>query len=322
MALNLGQLKVFEAVTRVGSFAAAAQRLGVTPPAVSLQIRQLERDSGVRLFDRVRRRVRLTPAGQTLERYAQRIIAIADDAERALQATRQFAAGRLRVVASGTSAAYYVPPLFTELRQRYPGIRMHLDVENSQRVRERVLSLEDDLGVLGVETPHADLSFEPLADDSLVVIVPPDHAWARRRHVALSELRDQPLILREAGSATRQLLERRLLPLGVSPQPSMEIASNEVIKRAVEMGNGVGFMSTAIVRREVEAGHLRAVPLRGERLVRTIYLVYHRERRESPLIHAVLAVARARRRSKPSPSKGQVFRNPRPRRGRGQGEGA
>jgi DNA-binding transcriptional LysR family regulator len=300
MALNLGQLKVFEAVTRTGSFSAAAQRLGVTPPAVSLQIRQLERDSGVRLFDRVRRRVRLTPAGQTLERYAQRLFALADDAEQALQATRRFAAGRLRVVASGTSAAYYVPPLFTELRRRYAGIRMHLDVENSQRVRERVLSLEDDVGVLGVESPHADLLFAPLAEDSLVVIVPPDHAWARRRHVSLADLRHEPLILRESGSATRQLLERRLLPLGVSVHPAMEIASNEVIKRAVEMGNGVGFMSAAIVRREVEAGHLRALPVRGERLVRTIYLVYHRERAASPLIHAVLAVARARRRSRPS----------------------
>src|SRR5262249_29642142 len=295
MALHLGQLRVFEAVTRAGSFSGAAERLGVTPPAVSLQIRQLERDSGTRLFDRVGRRVRLTPAGQTLEPFAHRVMALADDAERALQATRHFARGRLHVVASGTSAAYYVPPVFTELRRRYAGINLRLAVENSQRVRERILGLEDDVGVLGVESPHADLVFEPLAEDPLVVIVPPQHPWARRKHVSLAELQQEPLIVREVGSATRQLLERRLLPLGITVSPSMEIASNEVIKRAVEMGNGIGFMSAAIVRREVEAGHLRALAVRGERLVRTIYLVYHRERRESPLIHAVLDVARGHR---------------------------
>jgi DNA-binding transcriptional LysR family regulator len=312
MALSLGQLRAFEAVTRAGSFRAAAERLGVTPPAVSLQIRQLEADTGVQLFDRVRRRVRLTSTGQTLARYAQRIFALADDAERALQETRRFAAGRLGVVASGTSAAYYVPPLLTEFRRRYPGIHTHLDVENSQRVRERVLGLEDDVGVLGAETAHPDLVLEPLGEDPLVVIVPARHAWARRRRVALPDLRREPLIVREPGSATRQLLERRLLRYGIRMQPAMEIASNEVIKRAVEMGNGVGLMSEAIVRREVEAGHLCALTVSGERLVRSIYLVYHRERRESPLIDAVVTVARALRRG--HAGRGLAARRPRGRR--------
>ncbi|HEV8441789.1 MAG TPA: LysR family transcriptional regulator [Methylomirabilota bacterium] len=316
MALNLGQLRVFEAVTRAGSFAGAARRLGVTPPAVSLQIRQLEEAHGVRLFDRVRRRVRLTAAGQTLEPYAQRIVALAADAERALGETRRFATGRLRVVASGTSAAYYLPPLLTEFRRRYPGLRIHLDVENSQRVRERVLSLEDDVGVLGVETPHPDLVFELLAEDPLVVIVPPGHPWARRRRLSLAELIGQDLILREPGSASRQLVERRLLRLGAGRLPAMEIASNEVIKRAVEMGNGVSLMSAAIVRREVEAGHLRALPVRGERLARNIYLVYHRERRESPLIQALLKVARELGRGRRRRNRKEL---PLPRRGRGSG---
>lgn len=292
MPINLGQLRVFEAVTRTGSFTLAAQRLGVTPPAVSLQIRQLEQTTGVRLFDRLRRRVRLTPAGQRLEPYAQRIVALSGDAERALEETRGFAGGQLRIVASATSAAYYLPPLLTRFRRRYPEMRVHLDVGNSQRVRERIASLEGDLGVLGVESAHPDLVFERLAEDPLVVIVAPQHPWARRRRVSLAELRDQPLILREPGSASRQLIERRLLKLGAVVQPSMEIASNEVIKRAVEMGNGVSLMSAAIVRREVEGGHLRALGVLDERLARAIHLVYHRERRDSPLIHAVLEVAR------------------------------
>jgi len=301
VGINLGQLRVFEAVTRASSFTRAAHHLGVTPPAVSLQIRQLEQAHGVRLFDRVRRRVRLTPAGQRLEQYARRIIALAGDAERALEETRGFAGGQLRLVASATAAAYYLPPLLTRLRRRYPGIRIHLEVGNSQRVRERILGLEGDLGLLGAESPHPDLVFELLAEDPLVVIVPPGHPWARRRRIPLAELRDEDVILREPGSASRQLIERRLQKLGVEVRPAMEIGSNEVIKRAVEMGNGVSLMSAAIVRREVEAGHLRALGVRDERLVRNIYLVYHRERRDSPLIHAVLAVARGRRRRTSQP---------------------
>ncbi len=302
MAINLGQLRVFEAVTRAGNFSRAAHQLGVTPPAVSLQIRQLEQAHGVRLFDRVRRRVRLTLAGQRLEQYARRIFALAADAERALEETRGFAGGQLRLVASATAAAYYLPPLLTRFRRRYPGVRVHLDVGNSQRVRERIAGMEGDLGLLGVETAHPDLVFELLAEDPLVVIVPPGHPWARRRRIPLAELRHQEVILREPGSASRQLIERRLQALGAGVAPSMEIASNEVIKRAVEMGNGVSLMSAAIVRREVEAGRLRALGVRDERLVRNIYLVYHRERRDSPLIHAVLAVARGlrqRRRRRP-----------------------
>ena len=296
MAVNLGPLRVFEAVTRAGSFARAARRLGVTPPAVSLQIRQLERDHGVRLFDRIGRRVRLTAAGQVLGTYAQRIFALAADAEQALEASRGFAAGQLRVVASGTAAAYYLPALLTELRRRYPGLRIQLAVENSQRVRERILSLEDDLGVLGAETAHPDLVLTPLAEDPLVVVAPPRHAWAGRRWLGLAELGAAELILRERGSASRQLIERHLLRLGTAVAPAMEIASNEVIKRMVELGGGVSLLSAAVVRREVERGQLRALPVRGARLVRSIYLVHHRERRESPLIRAILAVARDLRR--------------------------
>jgi aminoethylphosphonate catabolism LysR family transcriptional regulator len=292
MPINLGQLRVFEAVTRTGSFTRAAQRLNVTPPAVSLQIRQLEQAHGVRLFDRVRRRVRLTSAGQHLEQYAQRIFALVGDAERALEEARDFTGGQLRIVASGTSAAYYLPPILTRFRRRYPGVRVHLEVGNSQQVRERIVNLDGDVGMLGVETPHPDLEFRRLAEDPLVVIVSPDHSWARRRNVSLADLRSERLILREPGSSSRQLIERRLVRLGLRVQPAMEIASNEVIKRIVEMGNGVSLMSAAIVRREVDGGHLHALGMIGERLTRPIHLVYHRERRDSPLIRAVVTVAR------------------------------
>ncbi len=124
----------------------------------------------------------------------------------------------------------------------------------------------------------------------MVLIVPPQHPWAGRRTVSLHELQDQPFILREPGSATRALIESRVAAAGVSLQVTMELGSNEAIKRTVEMGSGVTLISAAIVQREVKAGHLAMLRVREPGLVRRFDLVYHRERRESPLIKAFLEI--------------------------------
>ena len=289
---GLAQLRVFDAITRTGSFSRAAERLAVTPPAVSLQVRRLERAYGVRLFERIGRRVRLTPAGDALRQYTQRIFTLAEDAEQALLGTRGFTATRLRIVATPTTAGYYLGPIWRALRQRYPELRLELSVQNSRRVRERLLALEDDLGMLGGEPDHPDLVCQPFARDLLAVIVAPDHPWGRRRTVALADLRDQPLILREPGSATREIVERRLRAAGVDVGAAMEVASTEAIKRAVEVGTGVSVLAAAAVRRDVDGGHLRALRVRDRDFAVTMSLAYHRERRESPLLRAVFAASR------------------------------
>lgn len=291
MTLGLNQLRVFEAVTRCGSFVKAAERLRVTPPAVSLQIHQLEQACGVQLFERLGRRVRLTPIGETLQSYAARIFALVADAEGAMEQSGGFEHARLQIVTSATAAAYYLAPLWTAITRRYPGLRFQLSVANSQRVRERLLALEDDVGVIGGNATHPDLVFTRLAHDPLVVIVARDHPWAPRKTISVHALQEQKLIFREPGSATRALVEERLRAHGVRCEPVLEIGSNEVIKRAVEIGSGVGVLSQAVVRREVQGGHLRALRVREPGFSRTLYLAYHRMRERSPLIQAVVEVA-------------------------------
>jgi LysR family transcriptional regulator, low CO2-responsive transcriptional regulator len=307
--LGLAQLRVFDAITRTGSFTKAAERLAVTPPAVSLQIRQLERQYGVPLFERIGRQVRLTPAGDALKQYTQRIFALAEDAERMLQGTRGFTATRLRIAATPTTAGYYLGPFWKALRQRYPGLRLELSVHNSRGVRERLLELHDDLGMLGGEADHPDLVLESFARDPLVVIVAPDHPWAKRHSVNIEDLRDQSLVLREPGSSTRELVERRLQSGGVAVGMSVEIASTEAIKRAIEAGTGVSVLASAAVRRDVATGHLHALRIRDRTFALTLSLACHRERRESPLIRAVLdatlpVLRRRGGRVRPSPSSG------------------
>ncbi len=291
MTLGLNQLRVFEAVTRCGSFSKAAERLRVTPPAVSLQIHHLEQTCGAQLFERLGRRVRLTPIGEMLQNYAARIFALVADAEQAMEQSRGFENARLRIVTAATAAAYYLPPLWTAITRRYPGLRFQLSVENSQRVRERLLALEDDVGVIGGNDTHPDLVFMPLVHDPLVVIVARDHPWATRKTISVHALQEQKLIFREPGSASRALVEERLRAYGVRYEPILEIGSNEVIKRAVEIGSGVGVLSQAVVHREVQGGHLRALRVREPGFSRTLYLVYHRMRERSPLIQAVVEVA-------------------------------
>jgi DNA-binding transcriptional LysR family regulator len=288
--LGFSQLRAFEAVTRTGSFTKAAERLRVTIPAVSLQIRQLEREHGVRLFDRVGRRVRLTPAGEMLRQYAERIFTLTHDAERALQGTDDFRGTRLRVAATPTTAGYYLAPFWKRLRRRYPALQLEVSVHNTRAVRQRLLALEDDLGMLGGETEDGALIVRPFARDTMVAIVSPEHPWAKRKSVTLQALGREPLILREPGSAGRDRVERALRAAGIESRAVMEMTSTEAIKQAVEANGGVGILARAVVARDVRGGHLRALSVRGGDLTIELAFAYHRERADSPLLRAVLDV--------------------------------
>ena len=310
--MNLGPLRSLDAIVRSGSFKKAAEQLHLTPPAVSLQIRQLEDECKLRLFERIGRRVRLTAAGRTLHEYAQRMFTLERDASWALERLRGLEGGSLRVVCSET-AAYYLPFLWREFGRRYPGIQVQLSLDNSEHVAERVVRLEDDLGVLSIGTGHPDLAAELLVKDLVVAVVPPSHPWARRRWVSIDDFEGQSLVLRELGSATRALAERRFAALGIGWRMAMEIASNEVIKRAVELGAGIAILSVVVIAREVRDGTLCGIRIRDQEFIRPLHLAFHRERAESPAIQAFVALARELRKNISVASAVRVLRTSRSR---------
>jgi DNA-binding transcriptional LysR family regulator len=279
-------LRVFEAVTRTGSFARAAERLGITPPGVSMHIAELEKHYRVRLFERVGRKVRLTAAGEILRHYAQRIFSLAEEAGRALEGEQYFRGSRLRIAASHTPAGYHLGLVWQAVRRRYPDLQVELSVHSSRQVKERLLALEDDLGMLTESEAHRDLVLQPYAHEALVAVVARDHRWAGRRRVTIRELASQPLILRP-GTVGRDMLEHALSAARVEARPRMEIDSTEAIKRAVESGAGVGVLPTSAVARDVKAGHLHALRIRDVSLHMTFSLACHRDRRDSPLIRAI-----------------------------------
>ena len=285
--MNLNQLRVFDAVARTGSFSRAAETLSVTQPAVTLQIRQLERDCGVQLFERIRRRPRLSEAGQRLQEYARRIFALVDEAGRHLEGARGLSRGRLRVVTGPTGSAY-AADLMAAFHRRHPGIELALSLDTSERIVQRIVALDDDIGLVGAEQKHPALARTPFRLDPLVVIVAPRHPWARRRTVSVRELAEAPLIVREAVSTTRRFIETRLGAAARRLRVAMELGSNGAIKHAVESGLGLAVISRYACALEVSSGRLVELHVRGFPIRRDWHIVHLRKRKLPASVRAFI----------------------------------
>jgi len=305
---NLHHLRIFHTLATTGSFTGAARRLGISQPAVTIQVRELEAASGVRLLERGARRLHLTAAGRALLRVTERLFALVDEAEAVLAQAGGAVTGTLRIAASGTAGAYLLPPLLTAFRVRNPEVRLQLETSNSQRVLEQVLSFRADLGILASADGAVSFAAErrlvvhPFAREPLVLAVPPRHPWAGRSAVRLAELAGAPLIVREPGSTTRRVLEAHLERAGVAPRVMMELGSNEAIKYAVLAGLGVAVVGAHVIGRDVAERRLHAVRLPGRGFALRFFVLHHQDRAQAAVVRAFLALARSRRRGDPPPS--------------------
>ena len=289
MEIPLTPLRAFHLIVVHQSFSRAAQHLGVTQPAVTQQIRRLERALGLQLFHRDGRRIVLTEAGETLAAFAQRIFHLVDAAGDALASGSELHTGHLKIGASRTAGAYYVADLLHRFKRRYPGVRVSLSVGNSQMVLASILDFTLHAGLVAgrPEDPH--LAALPLISDGMLLVLAPGHRLARKSVLAIEGLRGQPLVLREPGSTTRRLIEQAFQAHGLAVEPSMELESNEAIKSAVADGIGVAIMARAAVAQDLAAGRLVGRPLRPS-LTLDFALVYHRDRVLSPLLASFLAL--------------------------------
>src|SRR6058998_573150 len=280
--MTLRQLEVFLAVVREKSFSLAAKRVHSSQPTLSEHISELESELGKQLFFRHGRRrvVTVTEAGRVFEQFAERAVSAVEGARQALADLDGLAHGSLLIGASTTPGLYVMPSIVAAFRARHPGVELKLQIANSQVIEGRVKERELDLGIVGghaVGPGEECLSAGML--DELVLIVPPRHAWAKRRDVVPESLVDQPLLVREDGSATRSVTERALQRAGVRFRVAMELDHTEAIKQGVMAGLGVAFVSIYAVRGEVATGRLRALRLRGIRVQRHFHVIHHKARR-------------------------------------------
>lgn len=262
--MNLHHLLVFHTVAKTGSITASSKQLHISQPALSRELRELESRMGLGLFERMPRGMRLTHAGIVLAQYAERLFAIADAAEREMKELAAARIGHLALAASNTIGTYVLPRILARFRIDNPGIKVSLFIGNTAQVSQGVADLRYSLGF--IEGPvHVDgLVTTRFQDDKLLPVVAATHRLAGRQRIETADLDDEPLLMREAGSGTRELIDDVLRRLGVIPGPVMEFGNTEAIKQAAVHGGGVAWLPALSIHAELAAGAL--VALRSPRL--------------------------------------------------------
>jgi DNA-binding transcriptional LysR family regulator len=295
--MDTRQLAAFCAVVERKSFSQAAERLGVTQPAVSLQVRSLEKRLGRKLLDRSGRRVEPTEAGLALYRSAQRMLQLEEQLVEELDAADGAEPhGTLHVGASTGPGSTVVPLLLCEFQRANPGVSVSLTISDTQSVVERVADRELELGVVGAARRHRGVTFEPFFRDEVVLAVPAGHAFAGRT-VSLDDLREEPLIVMQEGAGVRQVIEDELRAAGVrlrELEPRLELGLQESAKAAVVAGYGVTFISRTAIDADLAAGTLETARVRGLEPSRQISLVRAAGRSPTRAAEAFVAFARAR----------------------------
>src|SRR5438270_12455205 len=281
-AVTLRQLRTFKTVADLNSFSLAAQRLKLSQPSVSYQVKELEETLGLPLLDRLGKRVQLTEAGSLLYRYARQLLGVLDDATVAIEEMRGIKRGTLRVGASTTVGIYLLPAALGAFKKLHPGLVISLEIGTRARVQEQVLRNELDLAVVGPALKDPELAIIPFLSDELVVVAPAGHPLAHRRGLSLKDLEDQPFVRREAASGSRWSLEKEARKAGAKLAVAMELGSNGAIKHAVESGLGLAVISRYAAALEFSSGGLVELDVRGFP-IRRDWNIVHLRRRKLPV---------------------------------------
>jgi DNA-binding transcriptional LysR family regulator len=295
--MDTRQLAAFCTVVERKSFSQAAERLGVTQPAVSLQVRALEERLGQRLLDRSGRSVEPTEAGRRLYKSAQRMLHLEEQLlEDVAAADHGPLTGTLEIGASTGPGAHLVPLLLCEFQREHADLRVALSISDTQAVVDRVAAREVELGVVGALHRHRSLVFEPLVQDEIVLAVPPGHP-AAGAEMALGELAAETLIVMQEGAGVRHVVEEELRRAGLRVRgldSKLELGLQESVKSAVAAGFGVAFISRTAIEGELAAGTLASARVAGIEPLRQVYVVRARTRPSSRAAEAFLAFAAER----------------------------
>ncbi len=289
---DLASLDLLVSVGELGSISAAAAAHGMTQPAASMRLRAMERLLQIPLLERSTRGARLTPAGMATAEWATAVLGDMRTLVAGTAALRADRTSELRVAASLTVAEYLVPRWLHRLAAEVPKTKVSLEMGNTTHVSEMVARGDVDLGFIEGPRPPGHLRSRELLADELVIVVATDHPWSRRRRpISPQELAGTPLVLREPGSGTREVLAEALKSHGLSATPAMELGSTTAIKAAAISGAGPAVVSALAIYAELQAGQLVAVACEDLRLERTIRAIWAPSRPPSPAASRFLAIA-------------------------------
>jgi len=285
MHVTLRQLKVFEAVARNLSYTLAAQELHLTQPAVSMQIKQLEGNVGLPLFEQMGKKIYLTEAGLEMNHYSREISGQLDELDEVIEGLKGVERGHLSISVAST-ANNFGTRLLAAFTKKYPGNSFSLDGTNRETLLRQLESNEKDRVIMGRPPADMDLAVESFMDNPLVVIAPPSHPLVKEKSIPLSRLQEETFVVREAGSGTFIAMERFFNTHGIRLNTGMEMTSNEAIKQSVEAGLGLGIVSIHTLELELEAGRLVVLDIEDLPILRHWYVVHRQGKRLSPVARA------------------------------------
>lgn len=290
--MNLHHLSVFFAIAETGSLTASARRLHISQPALSRELKAFESRLGVTLFERHAKGMRLTQAGAVLRQYAERLFELERAAEAAMGEIAGATRGRLSIGASNTIGTYVLPSVLAAFRREHPQVHVSLFVGNTEQVSQGVVDMRFMLGFIEGPLHLKGLRTLVFQRDEIVPVARPDHALFRKRHLAVADLSGEPLLVREPGSGTRELIADALHRHGIEEGEPMEFGNTEALKRAAVHGGGIAWLPRISMANELREGSLRELPLGQLRIVRPLRVLSREGSPREPVAEAFLTLVR------------------------------
>lgn len=284
------QLQIFESIFRLGSFTGAAEELFLTQPTVSMQIKKLTDAVGSPLFEHVGRNIVPTEAGEELYRACRQVFEILSNVEMKLADLQGLKRGRLRLGVI-TIAKYLAPEMLGQFNQQYPGIDLALKVTNRDRIIERMQANEDDLYIMGEPDEGLDVESYLLAPNPLVFMAPRNHPLVGKKKISIKRISEEPFIIREPGSGTRDAILRKFDSKGLRPNIRMEVGSNEAIKHSILGGLGISVLSLHTLTLEGSNGPIAILDVEEFPIIRNWYIVHPKGKELSMAARAFLDFA-------------------------------
>src|SRR5512139_1380490 len=285
MNITLRQLKVFSAVARHLSFTRAAEELCLTQPAVSMQVKQLENQLDVALFEQLGKKIYLTETGREVYQYARLIAQQLEELETVLANLSGLEQGKLRISVA-TTANYFAPSLLGTFCQRFPGVTVSLDVTNRQTLLQQLAENEVDMVIMGQPPAEMELEAWPFMENPLVSVARPDHPLAANSYIPLQRMEHETFLMRESGSGTRNAMQRFFEQHQVKIHTGMEVSSDEAIKQSVQAGLGLGMLSRDSIQMELALGRLAILDIQHLPIMRHWYVVHRKGKRLSVVANA------------------------------------
>jgi len=286
--LNLRQLEAFYLVIKRKSFTRAAEELNVTQPAVTIQVKSLEKSLNVKLIQHIGKRVQLTEAGELLYQYAEKIFDLVSDANEKMRDFKKLMRGTLQIGTTKNYARYIMPSLLSTFQKRFPRIKVILDEGNSEDMAKSVLEKKNELALISQVNLDRKIKSIFFSTVEFVLVASPEHRFSERKSISLRELNGEPVILREKGSGSRAAILRKFQEYGIWPSVIIEASSLDFIVGYVKQNKGVSFMFGPDIKGELEKGTLKVIFIEEGNIIFFTDIIYHSEKSLSPPSQAFL----------------------------------